>query len=82
MVGYVTIINIFAVCNGIVEIFLFLLIAHSHEGDDGDGHSESRFGMQDIILAPDRIDDLVKITTGIVRLIWYHLEHPRAVFEH
>jgi hypothetical protein len=76
------VINVDAVCDVIVEIFLFLLIAHSHKGDYRDCYSESRFRMENIILAPDGIDDLVKVATCVVRLVWYHLKHPRAIFEH
>ena len=78
MRGHMVIIDVKTFSNWTID---YLLIAfYADKWNYWDSECEARFGREDTVLVSDGVHYLIEITTGVIGLLWNHLEHPRAIF--
>lgn len=80
MICNMIVINVFALCYLIVE--WFFLFSYPKKRDNWNCKCNSRSGWKRFIFASYWVDNFVKITVSIVRLVRNHFEHPWTIFKH
>lgn len=79
VVGDMIIIYVYTLSDFVCKCLFLLKIAHPHERNHRDGHSDSGLLPQKLVLLSEGTDVVKEVAGRCVRQLWNYLKHPRPI---